>query len=818
MSQRTTRVRRLIAGAVSASIAGSVSAAGVLEEIVVTAQKREEILQEVPISITAFTGEDLTSRSSFDVRDLEQFTPGLTNSSGGTGGAGGQGNYFIRGVGQSEFTAVQDPGVATYVDGVYYGRTGGANFRLLDIERIEVLRGPQGTLFGRNAVGGAIHVITADPTDEFGGKALVRTGSRDRLDGEALVNLPISDTLSTKVSALWHNQDGPTESVIDDRTFGDIDTLGGRVKLLFKPSDSFNALLNLDATRNEGTSTGAILLNANENNGRIFYGLQQVAFPNEATMAALRARGIDAPARSGISSEISRDPYLSYQSAEPIDDTETWGAALTLNFDFDAFGVRSISAYRELDQQVANDYDGSRFVYFDQMLTTVQDQITQEIQVFGDGERLDWQVGAFYFTETSDQNNAIAQGGSPFRLDYNSAVINNQAFENETESYAAFSQLTFNVTEQWSVTGGVRFTHEKKDTDYDFNFDNRAGTAVYVNGGIFPPGVNFAWPSLLGDVVPLAPSRTNLPFLPGSSCDGALISPVPTPPFGAFRCVAPGVLPINLPSISDSWDSWTGRAALEYQASDDLLWYLSWSRGFKSGGVNSRPIAPADVLPFDPETVDQYETGLKADWLDNRLRTNVAAYYSDYKDMQQLYAPPPPPPGSNQPQRFFVIDNVGDVEILGAELELIAAPTDAWLFNLGVTWMETEVKTVKVLASGIIEGNELTGRPDLTLFAGAQYTFNLGELGDLSLRADYYSQGDAWDDAQNTNKAEGYDLINARATYTEPNGRWNVSAFGRNLNDEVYSLGDQNVVSSFGTHFGWYGMPREWGLEASINF
>lgn len=207
---------------------------------------------------------------------------------------------------------------------------------------------------------------------------------------------------------------------------------------------------------------------------------------------------------------------------------------------------------------------------------------------------------------------------------------------------------------------------------------------------------------------------------------------------------------------------------------------------------------------------------MKSDWADNRVRLNVAAYYSDYQDIQQLIAPPPPPPG--QPQRFFIIENIGDVDMYGVEAELTAVPVEPLRLNLGVTWAETDVAEVRAPTSGVVVGNELTGRPDWLIFAGAQYTFPLAAAGSLALRADWYSQGDSWDNAQNTDRSEGYDLLNLRATFSAPEDRWSVSLFGRNVTDEEYSLGSQNVVSSFGTHFGWFGAPREWGLELNVNF
>lgn len=786
-----------------------------IEEVIVTAQKIEENIQDVPVSVTSFSAEELQGRSAFDVADLEQFTPGFYSVGGGTGGSGQQGNYFIRGVGQGEFTAAQDPGVATYVDGVYIGRTGGANFRLLDIARIEVLRGPQGTLFGRNAVGGAINVITAAPTGEFGGEVRARFGSRDRIDGEALLDFPLVEgALHGKLSLLWHNQDGPTRSVIDDRTFGDVDMKAARLKLHWLAADRFDAMFNFDVSDSSGTTNGTILFNANERGGGYFGGLLNVAFPNERTMAL-----IGAPPGSGISSEISADPRLSYQSIDPIDDVEIRGASATLTWDLGAFSIKSITAYRELDQTVANDYDGSRFTYYDQRLTTDQDQFSQEVQISGLAydDRLQWQGGVFYYTETADQNNAINQGAYPVRFSPN-AIVSNQAFTNDTDSWAAFAQMTFDLTEQWALTGGVRYSDEEKTFEYDAIRDNRDDVAVFVINGVLPPGAAAPVASLFGDVLPVTAGAGGFPFAPGSSCDTGLISLIPNLPFGPFQCLPPISAEIPIPDVSDSWNSWTGRAAIEYQAMEDLLLYASWSRGFKSGGSNPRPLTAADAVPFGPEEVDQYEIGLKSDWFDRRLRANFAWYYSDYQDIQALVVPIVPP---GAPPRFFVTTNVGDADIYGVEAELLAAPTDAWLLNLAVTWLDTEITSLTPEAqtgTTLRVGNELTGRPDWLISTGAQYTWTLGGSGEITLRADYYYQGESYFNSENTVLSDSFELVNIRATWQSPDGRWSVSGYGRNIFDEEYLTGRQDVVNQLGTDFGWYGRPDEWGLEASYRF
>lgn len=833
--KRTTGNLRLAVPAMVMAVAAT-GAAAQIEEVIVTAQKREERLQEVPIAVTAFDASALGDRSMVTVGDVARFTPGLVQTSGSTGG--NDGFYFIRGVGQADFTAVQDPGVATYIDGVYLGRTSGANFDMLDVERIEVLRGPQGTLFGRNAVGGAINVISADPSGEFGGKLLLRGGSRERLDAAATVDVPlIRNVIDAKLSALTRNQEGWGDRVIDGGTMGDIETVAGRLKLVWHAGDRLDMLFSLDYTDANDTNDPMGLVEAQEGRNGFCVapippfcvpdGTSPTGFrtlfwhtplgaplPNEAVMGLIGA----APA-SGINSERFTDLDRTFVSVHSVYDLEVWGISGTIDVELGPVRVRSITSYRDMDQHTSGDFDAARFVAYDQNQFTVQDQISQELQVSGlafDG-RLDWIGGLYLFKEESDQVNAITLGGAPLRGAFGSSTVNNQNILVDVTTYAVFGQGTFDLTPEWSFTGGIRYSYEEKETTYDFLIDNRSGNAVFIQGGFFPPGVSIPWPSFGGDIIPGAvPNPTAFPLF--GACPAPFLDPDgpgPAPPI-VFACAAPGfVRTLPVTTLRDDWESFIGRAALEWQPHDGLLAYASWSRGFKSGGFNSRPIVAADITSFDPEILDTFELGIKADWWNRRLRTNVTGYYSDYRDKQLLVA-------SLQPGQFFIIENAGDVDLWGIELEAVAVPAEPLRLELSVSWNDNEYSRLspEALASGITKDMEQPNLPEWMLALGAQYTWPVADLGEFTLRGDWYYQSDAFFGSVNTarSRQDSYDVLNLRGTFRTADGRWSLSVFGLNALDEQYRVAAQDTFTSFGTAFFWPSRPAEWGIEASFEF
>lgn len=542
-----------------------------IEEIIVTARKREESLQEVPIAITAFTADALEKRSLTNLMEIGAFVPNVQmNTSPGGSGGGNNAQIYIRGIGQNDFIATTDPGVGIYVDGVYHPRTLGGVFDLLDLERIEVLRGPQGTLFGKNTIGGAVSLTSVRPTGEGGGYGQVTTGSFNRIDARASADVALSDNLFAKISFSSKDRDGYAKrldfasgNVVDDQ--GDENQTATRLALRWLAPNNLEVNLIADYTREREASPPTTLVEV-RNVGVTFLWNWLVGGP----------AGTPYDERY-----ITGDPYTTYGTGPNVNELEQFGVALTLDKDFGGYAVKSISAYRQIEAISSRDGDGSPLSIIHTNQDDHQHQISQEIQVSGQAfdDRLDWVVGAFYFDEhNTDDNEVRLVSGLYYETDALTGVPGilipaldidiDVANVVDAESFAAFTHGSFQITDKLSFSAGLRYSWEEKVY----------GVEVFrINAGVYavPPSV-----------------------------------------------------------ASDSWGAVSPKGSLNYQWSDQLLSYASISRGFKSGGFNGRPLIEAQIESFDPEFVTTYEVGFKSDWLDRRLRLNAAMFYNDYTDLQ----------------------------------------------------------------------------------------------------------------------------------------------------------------------------------------
>jgi iron complex outermembrane receptor protein len=409
-------------------------------DIVVTARRREENLQQVPVSVAAMTADQLESRSIESVSDLSRSTPNFTFSEMPQSGRIG-GLIFIRGVGQRDSGASYDPAVGTYVDGVYLGRMYGNNLDLLEVERVEVLRGPQGTLFGKNTSGGAISIVTKRP-DPSGvdGRVQVATGSRKRVDLLGSVNLPLIDGVAAlRVAGAYNVQDGYGRR-IDGQEMADTNRQAARVQLLVKPSESFSALFSFDYLHFDERNASFKLVQIN------------TASPPVAAYNGLRDPDYDARWLS--------DDYR-YNGTGPNSSRGTiWGASLTLDYDLGGVALKSITAYRKIKVFNDLDPDGSPITILHQYQNMPQDQFSQELQLSGDGlgGRLDYVLGAFYFKETAEDNpryNVLTPLFGGARDFGRTALI-------KGESLAFFGQGNFSITDRLRLTAGLRYTDDKK--------------------------------------------------------------------------------------------------------------------------------------------------------------------------------------------------------------------------------------------------------------------------------------------------------------------------------------------------------------------
>lgn len=767
----------------------------ILEEMVVTARRREEGLQDAPIAISAFTGESLAYRGITRLDEIVSFVPSLTlQNNPAFGGSSNSAAIFLRGVGQKDFLPTTEPGVGLYVDGVYIARSVGGILDLVDVERLEVLRGPQGTLFGRNTIGGAISITTIKPQPggDFEAEVSAAYGTDDRINVKGAAMLPVSDTVAIRASAASFQQDGYVDR--DDGTdLGDDDTQTGRLALAWLPNDRLRIDLAADATRDRENGPAMQLLgidftDLSQLDGLVAAVPPPMAFIHNVTTGALQPGvpcAVTDAAGNGITSNpaapdcfdnryVNRDGNGDNQGTAPTQsDTDIWGVSANVEYQFgDAMTLKSITAWRDLESDFGRDGDHSphRIVHFFDELQ--QDQFTQEFQLLGSADKLTWILGAYYFAEDGDNENTLDFTVSNFR--------SGGSFDNE--AWAAFAQATYDITDRWHLTLGGRYTDETKKFKPD--------QVIYQN---YYAGIS--------EVVP--------PDNPLAALDAPFLQ--------AGTAILPSV------EKKIEIDEFTPMANLSFDVTDEVMLYLSYSEGFKSGGFTQRvfpPIVPGftappdasdeDLIPtYDPEYVDAYELGVKSTLMDGRLRLNAATFYSEYDDLQvQVFNSVAP-----------VTENIGSATISGFELEVQAAPGDGWLVEASFSYLDAEYDEIDTELTLIEEDFEFERVPETTGSIGVSKELDFDRYGSLVGRVDWSYRDDFYNDAYNTEilKTESFDTWDASLRWTDVGGDWSVLLSGRNLGDEEYL-----VTGVYGTAFqayeGSFNRGREWLLEVTRRF
>ncbi|PCI54742.1 MAG: TonB-dependent receptor [Alphaproteobacteria bacterium] len=466
-SKKATALRRLTRYGVLATVAPLVLASTgslvhgedkeanetsfVLEEITVTARKRAESLQDAPISMAAFSGADLDKRNASDLSSIDAFTPNLVfDAAAPISGSNVAASIFIRGIGQTDFAFTTDPGVGLYLDGVYLARSIGGVLDLVDLERVEVLRGPQGTLFGRNTIGGAISLVSKKPGEEFGGYINVTVGSDSRIDVKASVDVPLSDTLFSKISISSKNRDGYVTRLSDGVKLGDDDSQSVRVSLLWNASENLTVNFAMDGSiAREETAPNTLI----DING--------AAMPFSFLFNNVIVGGSCAPAPGDVNNPncynsqwVTDSIYETNASSPSRSDYDVLGGVLTLDYDADWVSIKSITAYRDMKTTFYRDADHSPHVIFETSNEMEHQQFSQEFQFSGTAldDRLTWLAGLYYFNETGSDINDIMTSIIEFQ---SGGKIKN-------DSKAVFSQATYDVTNALSVTAGLRYSSENK--------------------------------------------------------------------------------------------------------------------------------------------------------------------------------------------------------------------------------------------------------------------------------------------------------------------------------------------------------------------
>lgn len=443
LSCGTSAIMLLTGFAATPALAQQAADQGGLEDIVVTARRVQERLQDAPIAVTALSAASLEQRQVSNLTEVVRYAPNVQFSTAASGTTGAS-SVFIRGIGQTDFITTVEPGVGLYLDGVYLARVTGAALELADVERVEVLRGPQGTLYGRNTIGGAVNVVTKAPSDHLEGKVRLTGGNQGRFEGLASLSGPLSDTVSARMGVIARTDSGygknltPQAGISDQ--MGRARDIGTRLQFRFKPSDQLTVDLTGDYFRHRGTPAPHTM----------------VAF--QASPATIAYNAIPGVVPIGPQ-YINAGPNLDrVQLNTPMkDDLNVYGAGLTIAYDLGEATIKSISSYRRQTGQSGQDFDGSPATFLDQFIDSRQWQFSQELQAAGKSAngRLDWIVGAYYFQEDGRFDSDVNLSNTPIAIFTNSG----------TKSYAVYGQASYEIVERVRVTLGGRYTDEKKTLD-----------------------------------------------------------------------------------------------------------------------------------------------------------------------------------------------------------------------------------------------------------------------------------------------------------------------------------------------------------------
>jgi len=688
-----------------------------LDRIVVTARRRDEAVQDVPLSATAVNGAELESRGIEDLGGLGAAVPNLTiyparafNSTI---------TAYIRGVGQSDPAWGFEPGVAVYVDDVYLARPQAALLDILDVQRIEVLRGPQGTLYGKNTIGGAIKYVTRPVGDAFSGEATIALGDYDRRDFKAIINAPLSDTVRARIALGSFDRAGFGHNLLTGEDVSAKHAQVARLTAQWLPRDDVDVRVAYDRYRDRSGMRGARRLEID---------------PFDPSRTPPNDNGFDV--QSGMAD---------------VDNADSENASVTVDWDLAAgWRLKSVTAHHSADTLGNVDFDTLPLPISDLTRHIFDEQASQEFQLHRDSQRAHAVAGLYYFDGEADGRVNVNNNGQLFLRSTGSV---------KTRSAAVYGDLTLDLSDRFSVEGGLRYTSERK------------------TGTVFNQGY------------------TDATFTTPSGFVAADFTHSKT--FGAFS-----------PRLSLSWHPTT-----------DAMLYLQASRGFKSGSYNIRAntvFVPDSGRPYADETSTSYELGAKTQWLDGRVTLNAALFHNDYRDLQLSVGVLVDTDGDGiKDTSFGDFKNAGAATIDGAELEL-AARTGRhlrWLANAGYL----HAKYDEYISDGInIAGTQhLVDAPRWTGGLSAIAELPLAAAGTLVGRIDGHYQSKVYPDTDPNEvlAQDGYTLWNASLTYRPPHGDWQLALFGQNLGDKAYrTSGNTDPL------IGYYGPPRTVWLSLSLSF
>jgi iron complex outermembrane receptor protein len=756
---------------------------GGIQDIVVTARRSSERAQDVPIAITTITAQGLTDLSMRDVLEVQKVTPGLYMTSQNSAG---RVKVAIRGQTEADSRLTTDPSVGIYIDGVNFLRDYGLRSSFVDIAQIEVLKGPQGTLFGKNTTGGAINITTQHPTYDAGGYVDLLYGSYNNVQALGVLNMPlIHDRLAMRVVGQIITREGFGEQA-NGMDIADDNVITGRALLRADPVENVSILLSADYVqqRNAGTNVvithDAMLTGGNSATGA----LGQIA----AELGLNPASSVDRRTayntwRTYYDQYVGGQFYGGHESAIRglYDEVDHWGVSADVSVDIGAVTVRSITAYRHLTREYVQGLDGTPFNMLDVFLSTEQQNFSQEVQISSiDGSGLDWQVGAFYNREKGNEFS-----GNNTNLNVNRLRSNVNDTDSVNSSIAGYSQIVYNVTDTFRVTGGLRYTDDYREITSHNRIDPREGIAL-------PP------------LPPSSVARCNL------------LSPAAGGP----------VFPNCNYTTGTHFDNVTWLVSADWRPIEQILLYASASKGYRSGGYTaqasnvvqpSQAALDAAFTPYAPEEVLAYEVGFKADILDRRLRINGAVFYSDYTNIQAQIR------DVVNNTVVSLIRNAAKATPYGGELEITAQPGRYTTITGGVAYLKAKYDEffARTTTGELLDlSSQPFPLPEWTFNIGLAHTVPLSD-GELRFNANYNWVDDVIFRPDTPNLASvtqpAYGLLDARITWSIDSAGLDIAVFGKNLTKEKYLNAATNLQSQ-GYNIGFPGDPRVFGVQVRKTF
>jgi iron complex outermembrane recepter protein len=741
---------------------------GGIQEIIVTAQKKSERLQDVPISIAAITGDMVADRAAVTLQGLQGAVPNV--EIGTFSNTPNTAVFTIRGIGVIEPDPYAGNTVGIVSDGVPQYFSMGALLDLYDVDRIEILRGPQGTLFGANTTGGVVNVVNAQPEiGKFGGKATLGYGNYDHINAGAALNVPLGETLAARFTVSHDQRKGWVTNVFDGSDMGKRNVTIFRAAVKYEPSSDFDITLSgeYDRARN-----GAPVVVAGD-------------LPGEAEFVPAGFRGMYvSPCLPAGSRCKAPDKYFSANDGGALglvkdqSDMDTYRGTATINVRNTGIGdITSITGYKKFKLFEFTDQDGTPVFLIDTRRQTKGWQFSQELRTDIElADNIDLLLGGFYMKTHYDhfQHLRIEFGGG---VTYDPVLntvtkgfpglFQRNLQDQDNESISAFAQTYIALTDQLKLQAGIRYTHEK--------------TAM------------------------LASTLTS--FAPGgvTTFDGTSPTGAPNTEIGL---VAP-------PLGRKSWNNIGWKLGLDYKPNDDVLLYGYWARGFKSGGFTGRIGVPSDLGPYDPEEVDTFELGVKADFLDNRLRTNISVFYTNYRDMQlaQIYFI-----GTVQGNTIL---NAASSRIKGFEAEVTAVPVDGLTLTASLAYLSAKYKDFLFLepngSTTDLSGERLQNAPKWTGAIGFNYEFPIGDMeGRIGANYTFASEKllTSIKDVPRS-RIQPQNLLNANVDLMI-NEMITLGVWGTNLFDKRYTNSVFDAPGTLGLVN--YAPPRQFGVSAKLTF